>query len=259
MSRKPWGSVALGLLLVPGAMLGWSFAVIHSASAAREYQRVLRRTSILLCATEAAGVSAMQRDRTLVERRVRRGFGFAAAHVTLSGASCIKVVLPHPIRWLGWLADDISGVGRFGIGETEPSPRQRLLPGTVVRYKNDPITQLNAREAVVKVVIGRPGLKGWSAKIASRNGFIYVGIDLTGSGSSTLCRFTKSNIGGLAAVVLDRRLISDETISVRICGGSLLTGFPKRRPLDRPLGPREVVADLHSGLLPVALDVTSVR
>ena len=49
---------------------------------------------------------------------------------------------------------------------------------------------------------------------------------MTQSGTQTLCTFTSANVGGLAAVVLDNKVVTDEQVSVKICGRSILTGFP---------------------------------
>jgi len=171
---------------------------------------------------------------------------------------CISVHLAHTIRWLDWLATDVSSTGRFGIGVTIPSATERLATEARVRYKNDPITAANSNLPVVKVVIGRPGFRGSTAKVERQGGYDYVFVDLTPSGSQTLCTFTKQDVNGLAAAVLDRRVVSDEKVTVRICGGSILTGFPVEHSLDKPLGPREIAADIHTGPLPVPLAVTSL-
>jgi preprotein translocase subunit SecD len=219
---------------------------------------VLKGTSILLCAPSGTTVQDMAKSLKIIRRRVHHGFRLRNATIKSSSSDCISVTLAHPIKWLRWLADDISSQGRFGIGETVPTASQTLSTGQTVRYKNDPLTSTNSSLPVVKVVIGHPGFRGYTAKYQRRGGYDYVGVDLTPSGSQTLCTFTKSDVGKLAVVVLDRRVVSDEKVSQQICTGSILTGFPIEHSLDKPLGPREIIADLHSGPLPVPLTETSL-
>ena len=214
---------------------------------------------VVLCAPAGTSTTQLNHAAVVVSRRVKHGFGFSKAIVRITGSDCITVTLAHTIRWLQWLAQDIDGVGRFGIGVAYPSASQRLATGEVVRYKNDPITSANQSLQVVKIVIGRPGIEGWTAKIVHRSGYAYVGIRLTQSGSQTLCTFTSATVGGLAVVVLDNKVVTDEQITVKICGRSILTGFPIMHSLDKPLGPREIAADLHSGQLPVPLTVKTLK
>lgn len=219
----------------------------------------IQGTKILLCAPANTTAAVLSADLLVVRRRVHHGFHFHHAPVRQSSQDCISVKLTHSIRWLKWLATDIAGVGRFGLGVTVPSASKPLNTGDAVRYQNDPVTSANSTLPKVRVVVGRPGLKGYTAKYERMNGYDYVGVDLTPSGSHKLCSFTKTDIGKLAVVVLDRRVVSDEAVSQSICSGSMLTGFPVEHSLDRPLGPREIIADLHSGLLPLQLSVTSLQ
>lgn len=216
-------------------------------------------SSFVLCAPAGTPPAQMAKIKVIVSRRVRNGFHFKAAIVKRTSSRCVTVTLTHTLKWIRWLAADVSSVGRFGIGVTYPKARQQLSSGQYVRYKNDPLTSANAKLPVVKVAIGRPGFIGWTAKLVRRQGYDYVGVKLTPGGSRTLCTFTSRNVGGLAVVILDRQVITDEQVTVKICGGRLLTGFPLAGSRDKPLGPRELLADLHSGTpLPVALSLTSM-
>lgn len=239
-------------------------ALSTSAVFANQHQMVnllkqTRGSSMRLCAPASATTLDVNKARTLVSHRIVHGFGFKGAMVTLSSASCMTVKLPHTIRWLNWLAADVSSIGRFGIGETVPSAKQHLTTGSFVRFKNNPVTAGNAKWPVVKVVISRRGIKGYTAKVESKGGYDYVLVDLTPTGSRTMCTFTKAVKGALAVVVLDHQVVTDEGVSVQICGGSILTGFPIEHTLDKPLGPHQIVADLHSGPLPVALTPSQLK
>jgi len=219
------------------------------------------KTTMVLCSQLTPTAAQLHETKVIVSRRIRHGFHFKQAIVTVK-SSCIMVTLPHPVGWIRWLAADVASGGRFGIGVAYPNAKTELTPGEIVRYKKDALTSANDKLQVVKVVLGRPAFVGWSAKLQVRDGYEYVGVRLTPQASRTLCTFTSNTskmAGGLAVVVLDHQVITDEQVTVKICGGSLLTGFPKSKSLDKPLGPRELVADLHSGSpLPVALTVTSL-
>jgi preprotein translocase subunit SecD len=252
--RRLMASVVACLAVCAGVWCGASASSYPSRTGAF----AVTGTSMLLCAPSGTTTQQMSKALTIVRRRVHHGFHFHSATVKASSSDCISVTLAHQIKWRGWLATDISSIGRFGIGVSVPSATQHLTTGAKVRYKKDPVTATNSNLPVVKVVIGRPGVRGYTAKYQRQNGYDYVGVDLTPTGSKTLCTFTKNHVGKLAVVVLDHRVVSDERVSAKICGGSILTGFPIEKSLDKPLGPREIIADLHSGPLPVSLSVTSL-
>jgi hypothetical protein len=242
-------SLTLAAIVMASLMGGAGTAMAQPTTAQR---------SITLCAPTTVTPHQMKHSRVIISRRVRHGFHFRLATIAING-NCLMIELPHTIGWIRWLAADLASQGHFGIGVAYPDAKKTLQSGQLVRYKNDPVTSANSNLPEVRLALGRPAFVGFSAKLVTRDGFDYVGINLTSSGAPKLCKFTSTIIGGLAIVVLDRQVITDEQVSVKICGGSLLTGFPKTKSLDRPLGPRELIADMHSGpALPVVFTVSSL-
>ena len=240
------------------AIFVFSTLISSQAALARPSISSVGKSTITLCAPTSVLENQMKRSLILIRRRVRHGFRFRQAVVSLNG-NCIVVSLPHSLGWIRWLADDLASQGHFGIGVAYPNSKKALASGQIVRYKSDPVTSTNSNLPVIKVALGRPAFVGFSAKLVQQAGFEYVGVRLTPKGSRALCAFTKNLSGGLAVVVLDRQVITDEQVTVQICGGKLLTGFPKAKTLDKPLGPRELIADLHSGIpLPVPFTVFSI-
>lgn len=201
----------------------------------------------------------MDRATIVIRKRVHKGFGFRAARITASGSRCISIVLPHRIGWLRWLAQDISSRGLFGLGEAVPSPKQSLLPGAFVRYPHQHVNKYNSGLPVVRILVGRSGILRWTAKIKHLNGGVYVRVGLKQPAAKRICQFTSHNINAYAPIILDKRVVSDPKIIKGICGHSLLFGFPRSNSLDRPLGPREVAADIRPGLLPVTLMISSLK
>ncbi|GEM_PF-6452032 len=251
---RRWRNVAAVLPAL--ALLSYVAAPAHAGNATRN---TIRGSSILLCSAQSATAADMAAARKVVASRVHHGFGFRKASVRLSSSSCIAIVLPHDIRWLRWLADDVSGIGRFGFGVRVPDAKKSLPAGSAVRYIHDAVTSANKNLPVVRVIVARPGIKRRTVRLERRGRYDYAAMDFNKNGSKRFCKFTSSNIKGFAPVVLDRRVVSDPQILTAICGGSVLLGFPVARSLDHPLGPREVIADLHSGLLPIALRITSLQ
>lgn len=216
-------------------------------------------STIVLCAPAGTNAGVMATTIHVVAKRVHKGFGFTNAKVTIRDRHCIEIVLAHRIAWLRWLAQNVSEEGSFGLGVAQPSAEKQLLPGTSVRYPHDPVTAANSNRPIVRVVIGRPSIKRWTVRIERRGKTTYVALDLTSLGSKHFCRFTSHDVKGFAPVVLDRQIVSDPEVSTSICGGTLLIGFPPGKSLDRPLGPRQVVAEVRSGLLTFPLTIASVH
>ena len=106
VSRSLMASAALSLIIT---------VVPRDGSAAGQHanpDRAIQGSVVVLCASAGTSAAQLTHTRVVVSRRVKHGFGFSKASVRITGSDCSRDCC-HTIRWLQWLAQDISGVGRL--------------------------------------------------------------------------------------------------------------------------------------------------
>jgi hypothetical protein len=245
--------IALSVSIVAVAASG----AFGSASilAARHPSRGQR---ITLCYPSTATSAQRMRQAKIVKERIESYK--LTAHTTTSPAGCEVAHLTQPISWLRILAGDLKERGWLSLTVDVPAIKQRgnhyrggtpLSADQKVRFAGDPITRLNRREPVVKVVVPSWDIVSGSAAIDHPNeGNPLVAYSLDSNGAKAWCAFTTKRVNFTSPVVLDRRVLVSPFIEDPICASkNLIPGIPNSRGR---FGPQALVNDINLRPLPVA-------
>ena len=197
--------------------------------------------------------TSLETARTIIENRANGLLGVGEVSVQIAGDRRIVVELPgatDPETALNVLGE--TGQLEF-VDVGEVSATQALaLSGTrvVTDYPSPPETN---DEIVYHTVMTGERLSEVGVTRGELNSY-EVGFQLDSEGAEIFGEFTKNNVGGYLAIVLDKTIISIPRISVPITGGggSITGNFDSESA-------NELALQLRYGSLPIPLKVAESR
>jgi len=197
--------------------------------------------------------TSLETARTIIENRANGLLGVGEVSVQIAGDRRIVVELPgatDPETALNVLGE--TGQLEFvDVGEVSATQALALSGTTVVTdYPSPPETN---DEIVYHTVMTGERLSEVGVTRGELNSY-EVGFQLDSEGAEIFGEFTKNNVGGYLAIVLDKTIISIPRISVPITGGggSITGNFDSESA-------NELALQLRYGSLPIPLKVAESR